>query len=80
MPSTNITLRKHLSNIIYIDNGFSLELFKPTPVLTTQFNVDSDDEIIIRKSPAVIGDTSSEQSPADVQNNRINHSIDTQFV
>lgn len=69
MPSTNITLRKHLSNIIYIDNGFSLELFKPTPVSTAQFNVDSDDEIIIRKSPAVIGDTSSEQSPADVQSN-----------
>lgn len=68
MTNTNAALRKHLSNIIYIDNGFSLELFKPAPVLPEQLDVDLEEEVAIRNSPGVIVDTSGEPYVVGEQN------------
>ena len=65
MTSTNAALRQHLSNIIYIDNGFNLGLFRSTPDLSEQSDIELDEEIVIRKSPAAIEDSDKQSGAID---------------
>lgn len=54
MVNTNDVLRQHLSNIIYIDNNFGLDLFKTTPAREDQSGTDYENAILFRKSPASV--------------------------
>jgi len=57
MISTNTVLRRHLSNVIYIENHFGLDLFKPSSTSGEESEVDFEDMIMGRKDPASVAES-----------------------
>ena len=56
MISTNTVLRRHLSNVIYIENHFGLDLFKPSSTSGGEPEVDFEDMIMVRRDPASVAE------------------------
>lgn len=57
MISTNTVLRRHLSNVIYIENHFGLDLFKPSSTSGEEPEVDFEDMIMVRRDPASVAES-----------------------
>ena len=52
MVNTNDVLRQHLSNIIYIDNNFGLDLFKTFSKPEEQVETDYEEAVLYRRTPS----------------------------
>ena len=69
---TNITaLRNHLSNVIYIENNFGLDLFKSKVEVEQGGLEDFEDALGMRQAPSAVAN----QTPVDETN--VDNKIDT---
>ena len=68
---TNMTaLRNHLSNVIYIENNFGLDLFKTEINITKDDTDDFEDAIMMRQEPSLVANEST-ASEENLQSNEI---------